>query len=144
MREERIDNRYWIDKWHTSPYYVTSHAIISLVDLNPQLAEDSVNWILETQKTHGGWGHQSTTAEETAYCLQALLVWKKHGHEVPETILNKGLDWLIQNMHHPYPPLWMAKCLYSPTLVVRSTIMSVLMLAKELGVTHENSLEYAI
>ncbi len=144
LNDERINHKYWIDKWHTSPYYVTSHAIIALADIDPYLAEDAIQWILDAQKPHGGWGHQSTTAEETAYCLQALMVWKKKGHYVPDEALNLGLDWLLQNMHHPYPPLWMAKCLYSPTLVVRSTIMCVLMLAKELEIDPENTLEFSI
>ncbi len=144
LNEERIDHKYWIDKWHTSPYYVTSHAIIALVDLDPYLAEDAIQWMLDTQKANGGWGHQSTTAEETAYCLQSLMIWKKRGHFVPDEALSLGLDWLVQNMHLPYPPLWMAKCLYSPTLVVRSTIMCVLMLAKELDINPENLLEFSI
>ena len=37
--------------------------------------------------------------------------------------------WLEEHMELTYPPLWIGKCLYSPQLVVRSAVISALMLA---------------
>jgi halimadienyl-diphosphate synthase len=37
--------------------------------------------------------------------------------------LNIGRNWLEEHMDKPYPPLWIGKCLYSPTLVVRSAVI---------------------
>ena len=135
LNRERINDQYWVDKWHISPYYVTSHAIIALKGIDNDLAEDSIKWMLETQKTNGGWGDQFSTAEETAYCLQALLTWRKAGHLVPDEPIAQALEWLVDHIEEPYPPQWIAKCLYSPYVVVKSSILSALMLAKELGIT---------
>jgi halimadienyl-diphosphate synthase len=119
---------FWFDKWHTSPYYSTSHAIINAAGLNDGMLEDAVYWILQTQNSDGSWGFYMSTAEETAYCLQALVKWKRHGHAVPESVLTRGADWLADHADPPYPPLWIVKCLYSPELLVRSAILSALML----------------
>ena len=44
------------------------------------LCQESVKWILKTQKSDGSWGFFGfSTAEETAYCLQALNYGKKYG-----------------------------------------------------------------
>ncbi|MEM9774594.1 MAG: hypothetical protein AAF902_08450 [Chloroflexota bacterium] len=137
IEAERVDRNYWIDKWHISPYYVTSHAIIALIGLENELARDSIQWMLDTQKSNGGWGDQFTTAEETAYCLQAILLWKKAGHYVPEEAIKNALEWLNDHLFEPYPPQWMAKCLYSPLVMVRSSILSALMLAKEIGLADQ-------
>jgi len=119
---------FWFDKWHTSPYYSTAHAIINAAGLNDGMLEDAIYWILQTQNSDGSWGFYMPTAEETAYCLQALVKWKRHGHAVPESVLTRGADWLADHAEPPYPPLWIVKCLYSPVLLVRSAILSALML----------------
>ena len=38
------------------------------------LVEDAIYWILATQGRNGSWGYYMPTAEETAYCVQALAV----------------------------------------------------------------------
>jgi hypothetical protein len=123
---------YWIDKWHASPYYPTSRAVIGCIGYANALIEGTIQWILETQKLDGAWGYYGSTAEETAYCLQALMMWKRHGGEVPDDALKRGETWLMQNADPPYASLWIGKCLYCPELVVRSAILSALALAEEM------------
>lgn len=117
---------FWFDKWHTSPYYPTAHAVIACAGYVNWLVDDAVYWILETQNPDGSWGYYRPTAEETAYCLQALSIWKRHGGRIPGDALKKGADWLADHAHPPYSPLWIGKCLYCPELVVRSAILSAL------------------
>lgn len=123
----------WFDKWHASPYYPTSHAVIACAGYDDDLVDDAVYWILETQNQDGSWGYYMPTAEETAYCLQALVVWKRHGGQMPGDALKRGAAWLADHTEPPYPPLWIGKCLYCPLLVVRSTILSALMLVAQEG-----------
>ena len=122
---------FWFDKWHTSPYYPTAHAVIACAGYNDTLVEDTIQWILETQSLAGSWGYYMPTAEETAYCLQALTIWKRHGGQVPAEALRRGASWLAEHMEPPYPPLWVGKCLYCPVLVVRSAILSALALVAQ-------------
>jgi len=122
---------FWFDKWHVSPYYPTAHAIIAGTGYVDWLVDGAAYWILETQKSDGSWGYYVSTAEETAYCLQALVMWRRHGHPVPDDVLKRGAAWLARRTEQPYPPLWIGKCLYCPVRVVRSTILSALMLAAQ-------------
>jgi hypothetical protein len=122
---------FWFDKWHASPYYTTAHAILSLAGLADTLIDDAVYWILTTQNRNGSWGYYVPTAEETAYCLQALCLWKKSGGQVPTDVIERGATWLEQHAEPPYEPLWIGKSLYAPVLVVRSAILSGLALARE-------------
>ncbi len=129
LQKAKGSNAYWVDKWHYSPYYATSHAIIACAGLAKELVEDSVQWLLETQRMDGSWGTYLPTAEETAYAIQALWVWNEHAAPVPKEVLQAGARWLQDHMDPPYPPLWIGKCLYSPTLVIRSAVISALALA---------------
>lgn len=122
---------FWFDKWHISPYYPTSHAVIACAGYDDDLVDDAVYWILETQNQDGSWGYYMPTAEETAYCLQALVIWKRHKGQVPNHVLKRGAVWLADHMEPPYPLLWIGKCLYCPVLVVRSAILSALMLVAQ-------------
>ena len=131
LRRTQTMKLFWFDKWHASPYYPTSHAVIACAGYDDGLVENAVYWILETQNADGSWGYYTPTAEETAYCLQALIVWKRHGGQVPGNVLRRGAAWLADHTEPPYPPLWIGKCLYCPMLVVRSAILSVLMLMEQ-------------
>lgn len=119
---------FWADKWHSSPYYATAHAIIACAGVDNELVGESVEWILKTQNKSGAWGTYLATAEETAYALQALSVWDQKVAGVPKGALRNGARWLKENMDNPYPPLWIGKCLYSPNLVIRSAVISALAL----------------
>ncbi len=119
---------FWADKWHSSPYYATAHAIIACAGVENDLVAESVEWILKTQNRNGSWGTYLPTAEETAYAIQALWVWDQKAGSVPRGALLNGARWLRENLDLPYPPLWIGKCLYSPNLVIRSAIVSALAL----------------
>jgi halimadienyl-diphosphate synthase len=131
LREVRTDKTFWFDKWHASPYYATSHGIIACAGYVDELIEDAVSWILSTQNENGSWGYYMPTAEETAYCLQALAVWKRQGYSVPSEALEQGSEWLYKQSEPPYPPLWIGKCLYCPEMVIKSAVLSALMLVDE-------------
>lgn len=119
---------FWSDRGHTSPYYTTAHAIIACAGFAGWLVDDAVYWISSTQLPDGSWGYYGPTAEETAYCLQALTIWRRRGGRAPKEALERGADWLAKHAEPPYPPLWIGKCLWCPELVVRSSILGALML----------------
>jgi len=132
IKAVRNTGNYWFDKWHISPYYTTAHAIISCREYADDLCAESVSWILETQKPNGSWGfYNFSTAEETAYCLQALILWKRYGGKIPAGRIEQGSYWLANNCLPPYPPFWIDKSLYCPELLVQSSILSALALAEE-------------
>jgi halimadienyl-diphosphate synthase len=116
---------YWGDKWHISPYYTTSHAIISCAGYKDELVSNAVDWLIRTQKDNGGWGVFGPTAEETAYALQALWVWDQKVQSVPKECFRKGKLWLEEHQQE-YVPLWIGKCLYSPRVVIDSAVISTL------------------
>jgi halimadienyl-diphosphate synthase len=133
LRQMQTLRLFWFDKWHASPYYPTAHAVITCTGYDDDLVYDAACWIMETQNLNGSWGYYMPTAEETAYCLQALIFWKRNGGQVPGDVLKRGATWLADHTEPPYPPLWIGKCLYCPVLVVRSAILSALMLIAQEG-----------
>jgi halimadienyl-diphosphate synthase len=131
LRQVKGRNPYWMDKWHSSPYYTTSHAIIACVGYLDEFVEEAVMWLLSSQRSSGAWGIYLQTAEETAYALQALCLWKRSGGAVPAESIKKGMDWLLKNSRPPYHPLWIGKALYCPKFVVQATILSAIELARQ-------------
>jgi halimadienyl-diphosphate synthase len=130
LQKAKAQNAFWVDKWHSSAYYPTAHAVIACANVANELVEDSVKWILQTQNKDGSWGSYLSTAEETAYAMQALWFWNEHVAKVPKNVLKNGARWLKEHMDQPYPPLWIGKCLYNPNLVIRSAVISALALAQ--------------
>jgi len=130
LQKAKGQNHYWVDKWHSSSYYTTAHAIISCAGIAKDFVQDSVEWIIQTQNANGSWGMYLSTAEETAYALQALGVWNQKVAKIPKKVLKNGVRWLTEYSDQPYPPLWIGKCLYNPNLVIRSAILSALALAQ--------------
>jgi hypothetical protein len=134
LRKTQTLQMFWFDKWHASPYYPTSHAIMACAGYFEELVDDAVYWILTSQNEDGSWGYYLRTAEETAYCLQALIIWKRAGGRVPTEAIKRAAAWLSDHADVDYPPLWIGKCLYSPVLVVRSAILTALAMAeREVG-----------
>ena len=129
LQKNRYPAGYWFDKWNLSPYYTTTHAIIVCAGFAEHLVDQSVEWIIQTQNGDGSWGYQFPTAEETAYCIQALSIWQELGGKIPPKVVKNGVTWLIDHVQPPFPPIWMGKGLYTPELIVRSTILSALALA---------------
>lgn len=132
LKKTRLSNGYWIDKWHISPYYITSHVIISCMDYDRELCQESIDWIVEGQNKDGGWGSIGvSTVEETAYCIQAMKLWQLSGGRVPEKELKQAVAWFLQNYEKPRPMLWISKSLNSPELVVKMVVLSALSLIKD-------------
>ena len=130
LNKVRGQSPFWVDKWHSSPYYATAHAIIACAGFAQELVAESVQWIIESQNKNGSWGTYLSTAEETAYALQALWVWNEKVTKVPKSVFKNGGRWLKEHLDEPYPPLWIGKCLYNPNLVIRSAIISALALTE--------------
>ena len=127
--KNRFPEGYWFDKWNLSPYYTTAHAIIICAGLVDSLISKSVEWIIQTQNNDGSWGYQFPTSEETAYCIQALVIWQENGGTIPKNVIKNAVIWLKDHTEPPFPPIWMGKGLYTPDLIVRSSILSALALA---------------
>lgn len=127
LRTTESDDGYWFDKWHASPYYITSHIVIECLDYDLKLSQDAIDWILRTQNSNGGWGYFGIpTAEETAFCLQALKTWRNSGNKLPSGRIEIASAWLEQHCEPPYPWMWIAKTLYYPELIIQSSILTAL------------------
>ena len=123
---------YWIDKWHVSPYYATSHAIRVLAQVPSRLAprvqrrlDQARCWLRRTQNEDGSWGfYGEGTAEEPAYALLALSVSlrveDRERCAAGRRYLRAAVGDTHTSDHQDFPPLWVDKCLYTPTLIVRA------------------------
>jgi len=127
-------NLYWTDKWHASPLYATSHALVALLRMGSKVADyclDTIDWLANTQRSDGSWGfYDRGTAEETAYVLVALRQAARYKYIDPD-VFKKGVDFLLETseLENPdvqYPELWIGKCLYSPYDIVKSAILAAL------------------
>ena len=56
IRSKRKPGKYWLDKWHLSPYYTTAHFMIAAKGYDDESCHDAIQWILDTQKRDGAWG----------------------------------------------------------------------------------------
>jgi prenyltransferase beta subunit len=132
VRSRRNPGGYWLDKWHISPYYTASHIVILARGYDDELCRETVDWMLRSQQAAGAWGFTGVpTAEETAYCLQALCAWRASGGKVPPGRIEQARFWLAYNSLPPFPPMWIDKSLYCPELLVKSAILSALAMAEE-------------
>lgn len=132
LKKTQLSNGYWIDKWHISPYYITSHVVISCGNYDRELCNSAIEWVLGNQNKDGGWGSIGfSTVEETAYCIQALKIWQLGGGRAYPKEIGLASTWLLQNYEKPYPMLWISKSLNSPELVVKMVVLSALSLIKD-------------
>jgi len=117
----------WIDKWHTSPYYIYNASIPALTDIKPSLATQQLHYVLDHQRTDGGWGHYMTsTPEETAYALQILLWWHCNVSKIEMSRLSAAATYLTAHRNGPFPESWVSKCLYIPLQIVKASILATL------------------
>ena len=117
----------WTDKWHTSPFYLSSISIPALAAVDYDLAAAQVHDILRSQKTDGGWGHFGfSTAEETAYALQSLLYWHCNIAKIENMCLRAATQYLSLHRYDRHVPLWIGKCLYMPPTLVGAAILAAL------------------
>lgn len=131
LRSVRQPGAFWFDKWHISPYYTTSHVVLAAHDFAPDLVAPAIDWIIHTPWADGGWGHYHTsTLEETAYAVLALLAWRDSGHCVPQDVLARGVGYLQANWSPgtaEYLPMWIGKGLLTPVQIVQSAILAALL-----------------
>jgi halimadienyl-diphosphate synthase len=132
LQYTQVGGLYWLDKWHASPFYTSPHAVIACAGFADNLVQNTVAWILATQHPDGGWGYYLSTAEETAGCLQALVAWRRAGHQVPDDVFERGATWLAAHADPPYPPLWIGKSLYAVPVPIRSAVLSALVMVEGL------------
>jgi halimadienyl-diphosphate synthase len=128
LRRFDENGSYWWDKWHVSPYYASNLAVRALNRLDYDLSASRVKWILKTQNDDGGWGYlDQSTAEETAYCLDALLTWDRIVEMVDPVIITQAAEFLSSHsQEQDYTPLWISKGLYAPYNLVKATVWSAL------------------
>jgi halimadienyl-diphosphate synthase len=125
LKGEMHSKRFWIDKWHVSPYYPTAHAIFALCDVDPSLAEKAISWILESQHENGMWGRNGGTVEETAYAVQALMYYHQKLDHIDISGIQKALPHLYNiSDSHVTAELWIGKVLYPSAGVTYSTVVS--------------------
>ncbi len=129
LLSQRRQDGFWTDKWHASVYYVTSRATRALLRWDASCVVPSVQWLQANQRTDGGWGwFGRSSPEETAYALHALAAARLAGLSVDAGILAKGTAYLApydgSEPSDIHPKLWIAKGLYRPLHVVRSTVLA--------------------
>ncbi len=134
LRRGMHSEGFWIDKWHVSPYYPTSHAVFALCETDPSLAERAVSWILDTQKENGMWGLNGGTLEETAYAVQALMYYDRHVERIDTERVSEAVSALnLRNLMQfsvNLPEMWVAKVFLAPIRVVGSAVASAQFMAK--------------
>jgi hypothetical protein len=123
-----------MNSWLSSPYYLTGTAAVTLYLHGPELSHASVNWIIKTQRTDGGWsiGKQSTM-QETAYCLPGLLAWEQQASLIDPEVLIAAARFLLTRCHHgsPFAAQWIGKCLYTPRYAIESAVLAALFGCRE-------------
>lgn len=128
LRRFDENGSYWWDKWHASPYYVSDLAVHALINVDRDFAASRLKWVRRTQNDDGGWGYLGqSTPEETAYALDALLLWDRAVAPVDPEVLKQGAQFLRVHQHiREYTPLWISKGLYAPRNIVKAVILNAL------------------
>jgi len=144
LRTKMIDGNHFIDHWHLSPAYPTTHAIFAFHLTEETLMERCVSYFIDTQNDDGSWGFISNgnglgTLEETALVLQGLLYYNNHVESLDTEPLSRGVEYLLGNYPRAdYPAMWWAKVLYAPRNMIDATVISTLMMYRQVaGVVSE-------
>jgi halimadienyl-diphosphate synthase len=148
LEAQQIHGLYWVDKWHISPYYATAHALCVMRGLPTEFVarmepalDRSREWIRQTQNGDGSWGfYGQPTAEETAYGLLAVASGNNEVSTADRRRCAAAVAYLEaagvmddRDGLYDFPPLWIDKCLYTPTLVVRAVIAAAGIVAAQLA-----------
>ena len=147
IASEQRGGLYWLDKWHISPFYATAHVLCILAQLPERwagqvgpLISSAREWLRQSQNADGSWGfYGQPTAEETAYAVLALTSLGAADRPWPDrqrcAAGMHAIDVLLatgRQHDQTMPPLWIDKCLYRPTLVVRAAITAACVAARRL------------
>ncbi|GAA2204859.1 hypothetical protein GCM10009850_005800 [Nonomuraea monospora] len=128
IRDRRLPDGSWTDRWHASPYYATASCALALDafggDASREAVRAAAEWVLDTQRPDGSWGRWEGTAEESAYAIQILLLTS--GHEDPRRLraAERGEAHLAGSGGGDHPPLWHDKDLYVPQAVARAAVIA--------------------
>lgn len=143
-----LTTEYIVDKWHISPYYSTSHAIIALTGLADNIIKKQIRWLLKTQRADGSWthypNHPKAAIEETAYALMALMTVYEQKGNIPFEVIERGFRYLEKHYRRAeeLPALWINKALYNPYHIVEAVILSAIVKYQELTRQPTLSLAY--
>ncbi|MFI7609003.1 prenyltransferase/squalene oxidase repeat-containing protein [Micromonospora sp. NPDC049366] len=135
LRARQEPDGCWTDRWHASPYYATSCAVLALDAHAPAgtattAVERAVDWVVATQRPDGSWGRWAGTVEETAYALHVLLGTAGAPRRGVREAVARGLAHLAAvDDRAAHPPLWHDKDLYAPVLIVRAAVIAAWQLA---------------
>jgi hypothetical protein len=125
-----LTTEYIVDKWHISPYYSTSHAVIALTGLSDNIIKKQIKWLLKTQRPDGSWtfypSYPKAAVEETAYALMALMTVAEKRGNIPLEVIERGFRYLDKHYTaaEDLPALWINKSLYNPYHIVEAVILS--------------------
>jgi len=134
LRDARVDGDHWADKWHSSPFYATAHAVFALLAPAPDLCRPALKWLQDSQRKDGSWGwFTEGTAEETAYAVQAWLAAPAAVKDGLRVDLSAAEQFLNDMADAPMPAMWIGKSVYIPMNVVRSAILSAQILLAQGG-----------
>jgi hypothetical protein len=117
---------YWTqEKWHSSIWYLTGHAMHACADGGrAQAAAESQQAFVSQQRADGGWGATASTPEETAYAALGLLALHRTGllGDSGQAALH-GAGRYLRTAYRPLwedtTARWTAKELYRPRRIAR-------------------------
>ncbi len=125
LRDARVDQDHWMDKWHVSPFYATAHATFALLETAPEVCLPAFTWFKNGQRPDGSWGwFGEGTPEETAYAVQALMAAPAAVRADFEANLSRAEQYLNETEGEPVIPMWVGKTLYAPAEVIHSAVLS--------------------
>lgn len=122
IARQNPDGSWSGDKWHSSPFYITSQSILALNEAGAEEAVSAgVNWLLEQQHEDGGWGICETTAIETAYAVLALRPFATT--PAVSQAIRRAVDVLVRTVDAPMfdtkAARWIGKTIYRPFAIDR-------------------------
>lgn len=127
-------NDEWRDKWHLSPYYLTSLAVEPLLQRHYPDALNMIHFILNSQHADGGWGAGRSDPEETGWACITLMICLSHlapnEHGYMKKCLGEGVRFLAAGRasgQNTLSNLWIEKCLYVPYNIVNTLINAVIL-----------------
>ncbi|MEO3777862.1 prenyltransferase/squalene oxidase repeat-containing protein [Micromonospora sp. B11E3] len=130
----------WSDRWHASPYYATSCAVLALAGYGrgPQVAGTvarAAAWVLAGQRADGSWGRWDGTVEETAYAVQVLHAAGPAAPPGTGPALARARRYLsVMEGRDGEPALWHDKDLYRPAVIVGAAVAAARHLVRDRAV----------
>lgn len=110
------------DKWHLSPFYTTSRAILPFLSWDQALAQRCVNFLVSSQVASGGWGIAGApNLEDTSHAVLGLITAYRAGLLPDDAPLRRASRYLrAMDEEEPGVRLWIGKVLYRPVGVIQA------------------------